>query len=130
MRLSDHDRQFIREAAADIFGQGTRVRLFGSRRDDQARGGDVDLLVVSDHVLAERLGVLPSTEGWLAARKLRNRLVHEYMEDADGFAADIDSARAACAMLFDVYNRVIAYVRDRLGVAADALPAPLAPLGA
>ncbi len=79
---------------------------------------------------AERLGVLPSTEGWLAARKLRNRLVHEYMEDAEGFASDIDSARAACAMLFDVYNRVIAFVRDRLGVAADALPAPLAPLGA
>jgi predicted nucleotidyltransferase len=54
MRLSDHDRQFIREAAADIFGPGTRVRLFGSRLDDQARGGDVDLLVVSDHVLADR----------------------------------------------------------------------------
>lgn len=45
MRLSEHQRSVIREAAAEVFGRAARVRLFGSRLDDAARGGDIDLLI-------------------------------------------------------------------------------------
>lgn len=31
---------------------------------------------------AERLGLIPSADDWLAMRKLRNQMVHEYIEDA------------------------------------------------
>jgi len=31
-----------------------RVRVFGSRIDDQARGGDIDLLVESSEILPDR----------------------------------------------------------------------------
>jgi len=45
MRITAKERQAIREATADIFGPDAKVRLFGSRVDDAARGGDLDLLV-------------------------------------------------------------------------------------
>ncbi len=45
MRLSRSDIDHIRQQVLDIAGPEARVRLFGSRVDDAARGGDVDLLV-------------------------------------------------------------------------------------
>ena len=45
MRLSPSQQQCIREATHQFFGPEAKVWLFGSRVDDQARGGDVDLLV-------------------------------------------------------------------------------------
>jgi uncharacterized protein YutE (UPF0331/DUF86 family) len=38
---------------------------------------------------AEQLGVIDSAASWLEARKLRNRLIHEYMTDPAEFAADM-----------------------------------------
>lgn len=48
MRLTDHQRSIICQAASKCFGASSRVRLFGSRIDDRARGGDVDLLIQTD----------------------------------------------------------------------------------
>ncbi|PWV76744.1 nucleotidyltransferase domain-containing protein [Halomonas sp. A11-A] len=45
MRLSPHQRNVIRRLARECFGPATRVTLFGSRADDEARGGDIDLLI-------------------------------------------------------------------------------------
>ena len=45
MRLTPHERQVIQQAANDCFGSQTVVRLFGSRTDDERRGGDIDLLI-------------------------------------------------------------------------------------
>lgn len=52
MRLSTEVRKAIAEAAGETFPPGTVVRLFGSRLDDAARGGDIDLLVELPTALA------------------------------------------------------------------------------
>lgn len=48
MRLNPQHVAAIKQLAAEQFGADPRVRLFGSRVDDAARGGDVDLLVELD----------------------------------------------------------------------------------
>lgn len=45
MRLTDQQRSIICSTAADTFGAGAGVWLFGSRVDDTARGGDIDLYI-------------------------------------------------------------------------------------
>mgnify|MGYP005847460419 CR=1 FL=1 len=45
MRVSQQQREEIRRAVRELAGEQARARLFGSRLDDQARGGDIDLLV-------------------------------------------------------------------------------------
>lgn len=55
MRLTAAQRQAIVEETARTFGPQARVRLFGSRVDDSARGGDIDLHIETNGSPAERL---------------------------------------------------------------------------
>lgn len=48
MRLTDTQRQIIQRIVTDELGPGASVRLFGSRLDDTAHGGDIDLFVELD----------------------------------------------------------------------------------
>lgn len=43
MRLSENQRAIICEEFEQIFGEDATLRLFGSRLDDNIRGGDIDL---------------------------------------------------------------------------------------
>lgn len=45
MRLTIDQIQAIRQAALDVTGEKFSVRVFGSRLDDMAHGGDLDLML-------------------------------------------------------------------------------------
>lgn len=48
MRLTNQQRTIIRSTVAETFGPEADVWLFGSRVDDNKRGGDIDLLIETD----------------------------------------------------------------------------------
>ncbi len=49
VRLTEREKDVIL-AAAQRFDRNASVYLFGSRADDQKRGGDIDLLILSDRI--------------------------------------------------------------------------------
>lgn len=53
MRLSQQTQQIIRDTVREVFGVEAKVKLFGSRINDDARGGDIDLLVELPSITAE-----------------------------------------------------------------------------
>ena len=49
MRLNKHQIDAITTVIKNVFGQDARITLFGSRLNDHAKGGGIDLLVTLDH---------------------------------------------------------------------------------
>jgi hypothetical protein len=45
MRITPHQREVIVRTAREVFGDDIVVRLFGSRADDNKKGGDIYLFI-------------------------------------------------------------------------------------
>jgi predicted nucleotidyltransferase len=57
MRLSDFERQTITQVV-QTYDPFAKVYLFGSRADDGQKGGDIDLLIISDKIhLKEKIRI-------------------------------------------------------------------------
>jgi hypothetical protein len=67
---------------------------------------------------AEKLGLLESADDWLASRKPRNRMVHEYVRDAGELADALNEGHALVPMLGGL-ARAIASDCLRRGLLAD-----------
>ena len=57
MRLAQQQIDVIKRSVAEIFGSDTQVKLFGSRVDDNAKGGDIDLLIISPSAIEHPLSL-------------------------------------------------------------------------
>ena len=57
MRLSKEQREFFKKFVKKI-SNDAKVYLFGSRVDDNKRGGDIDILIVSKEIKKSDLRVL------------------------------------------------------------------------
>lgn len=70
MRLADDERSAIRNAIAQSDAQA-QVYIFGSRVDDAAKGGDIDVLVLSKKInLMAKLDILARLHHALGQRKI------------------------------------------------------------
>ncbi len=65
---------------------------------------------------AERFGWIESANDWVSARQLRNRMVHEYMEDLDGFVEAINVAHGFIPMLAQAAKAMTDEVLARTGM--------------
>lgn len=60
---------------------------------------------------AERLGLLPSVDDWMTMRKLRNQMVHEYIEDPNILAEALQSGHGFVPTLLSVADGLLAEIR-------------------
>ena len=74
----------------------------------------------------EKLGLLSSVLDWVEARNLRNRLVHEYLRDADDFAGALDAAHQLVPLLIETYNRLNTYSQEHFATTSTPWP-PMLP---
>lgn len=65
MRLTQEQVQITKSTVARVLGAESRVWLFGSRVDDDLRGGDIDLLVETEAQFSNRAKVLCKLYGAL-----------------------------------------------------------------
>lgn len=65
---------------------------------------------------AEQLGLVGNGDDWLAMRRLRNLLVHEYVEDPAEMLTAVTAARAFCDELAGAQANIARYAGEHLGV--------------
>ena len=73
MRISDQEANTIRTLTQRIFGEGSVVRLFGSRTRDDLKGGDIDLYIQpadAHNLLDKRLRFASQLEMALGEQKI------------------------------------------------------------
>lgn len=95
-RLQDHLGEKLLPRMAALVGENSKTLL--------------DALAI-----AEKLDLLTSADAFIAARKLRNALVHEYMHDAQTYLDSLFAAQHACEMFFEIIENVQAEI-TRLGL--------------
>lgn len=62
---------------------------------------------------AERLGWISSSDNWMAMRRLRNRMVHEYVDDPAELADALQSAHAFVGDLADACRMLLGELQHR-----------------
>ena len=92
MRLTSEQQQSIRQSVREA-DPAAAVYLFGSRVDDARRGGDIDLLVLSQRIgLRERLRLLMRLEDRLGAQRI-DLVVKPALDDAFARMASAEGVR-------------------------------------
>lgn len=70
--------------------------------------------VIDNLRLLEKWGWLQDAESWLDTRLLRNRLIHEYQQDATLFADALNTAHERVGLLVSTARRLIQEARRRM----------------
>lgn len=144
VRIVGKELKYLQLTDASLFAQPFTVELADSLESDQLLGERVDAFVgrfgrlqdtLGDKLLpnllsllkepprafidtldrAERLGWINSADAWVDARQLRNRMVHEYMENPARFVEAINAAHEFVPMLASAAQAMTLEVHSRIG---------------
>lgn len=74
MRLTDRQIEEIRQLACQVAGSQVRVHIFGSRLDDAAHGGDIDLMLELTE-LVDNPALMAAKMSALVSRAMQGRKV-------------------------------------------------------
>lgn len=75
--------------------------------------GETTAAMIDNLDKAERLDLIDSADDWLAMRKLRNQMVHEYVEDPEILASALQSGHGFVATLVGTANRMLGEIEAR-----------------
>ncbi len=73
MRLSKQQIKIIKENTALVFGDNSKIYLFGSRADDDKKGGDIDLYletIANDNIFEKKIKLLALLQKNMGERKI------------------------------------------------------------
>jgi len=73
MRLSEHEISVIKGEAKMQFGENAKVYIFGSRVDDNKKGGDIDIYIetdVKDELLIKKIQFLVDVKNQIGEQKI------------------------------------------------------------
>lgn len=70
MRLNENEISVIKSVVKKI-DPNAEVKLFGSRTDDNKKGGDIDLLIISDRIkFSEKISILIKLKEKIGEQKI------------------------------------------------------------
>jgi len=144
VRIVGKELKYLQQTDARLFAQPFTEALADSLESDPVLGERVDAFVgrfgrlqdtLGDKLLpnllsllkepprafidtldrAERLGWIESADAWVDARQLRNRMVHEYMENPARFVEAINVAHRFVPMLASAAQAMTHEVHSRIG---------------
>ena len=75
--------------------------------------GETPATVADNLDRAERLGLIPSADLWLGLRRLRNQMVHEYIEDPSVLSNALNTAHTHLTVLTDAADALLADLAQR-----------------
>ncbi|MHB8760032.1 MAG: hypothetical protein ACYC5S_07910 [Thiobacillus sp.] len=75
--------------------------------------GEAPAAAIDNLDRAERLGLIASADEWMTLRKLRNQMVHEYVEDPAVLASALQAGHGFVRMLVDAAGALMAEVERR-----------------
>jgi predicted nucleotidyltransferase len=85
MRLKKEYIEIIKKAAKNNFGQNAKVYLFGSRVDDNKKGGDIDLYIetnIKEKILEHKIKMLVELEKFMGEQKIDIVVNNFFLEKA------------------------------------------------
>jgi len=80
-----------------------------------AAAGEAIASAIDNLNRADRLGLVERPEEWVALRQLRNKLVHEYMDDAEEFATVLNVVLRLSGELIEAVGRIRRFAERRFG---------------
>jgi predicted nucleotidyltransferase len=91
MRLTEFEISTIKTLAKEIFGKDASVSLFGSRVNDQMKGGDIDLFIsnADEHSLKKKVVFLAEIKKRIGDQKIDVVFDNEYTRRQSGFYKSI-----------------------------------------